>query len=189
MFKKLAVLAAGIATLGLSVAPASAGIPVPEISLTKTVSTDPGACGTESSIEVTAGTTVYYCYTVTNTGNIVLSAHTLDDDVLGNIFTDFPYDLEPDMSVSTVDAGLTIPAVITEDTVNVGTWTACDTPQIIDGVSSAQQAAPSCIERLTATATATAAVTIAQTPPTTPPTTAAEAAPAVAAVGTPRFTG
>jgi hypothetical protein len=196
MIRKLAVITAGVALLGfgLSAAPVSAVlVPAdPQISLTKTVTTEPGVCGTESSIEVEAGTTVYYCYTVTNTGNVLFDFHTLTDDQLGPLFEDLEYDLLPDASVSTVAAGLTIDAVITEDTVNVGTWTACNEPQPNGAATSPQQAAPSCVEALTATATATASVTVAVTPPEPEPEPEAQAAtasPAVAAVGTPRFTG
>ena len=56
---------------------------VPSISLAKTVGTTPGVCPTTSSISVAAGTTVYYCYEVTNTGDVTLNLHDLTDDVLG----------------------------------------------------------------------------------------------------------
>ena len=94
------------------------------IEVVKTVGTDPGVCGMESNTTVPAGTEVYYCYTVTNTGDVTLNLHDLVDDQLGTLFTGFPYALMPGSSVSTVDAGLTIPAVITMPTLNTATWTA-----------------------------------------------------------------
>jgi subtilisin-like proprotein convertase family protein len=118
----------------------------PSIVITKTVGTAPGVCATTREIDVAAGATVYYCYTVTNTGDATLNLHTLVDDQLGQLFTGFAYALTPGSSVSTVDAGLVFSAVIDELTTNVATWTAYD-PQ---GRS--------------ATATATATVTVA--PPT-----------------------
>jgi hypothetical protein len=96
----------------------------PAIALTKTVGTDPGMCATSDAIEVAFGTVVYYCYTVTNTGDVTLSLHDLDDDVLGTILTGLAYDLTPGASVDTVAAGLTISATITQTTVNTATWTA-----------------------------------------------------------------
>jgi hypothetical protein len=96
----------------------------PAIAMTKTVGTTPGVCATESNIEVEAGTVVYYCYTVANTGNVTLSLHDLDDDQLGSLLSGFAYDLAPGASVDTVAAGLTVSATITTETTNVGTWTA-----------------------------------------------------------------
>ncbi|HSN77416.1 MAG TPA: choice-of-anchor J domain-containing protein, partial [Anaerolineae bacterium] len=97
------------------------------ISLVKTVGTTPGVCAATSSITVLAGTTVYYCYTVTNTGSVALNLHTLVDDQLGTIFSGLNYALAPGASVNTVAAGLSIPAVINATTTNVGTWTAYNT--------------------------------------------------------------
>ena len=37
---------------------------------------------TSRSIVVATGTTVYYCYEVTNTGDVTFEFHTLEDDVL-----------------------------------------------------------------------------------------------------------
>ncbi len=98
----------------------------PAIELAKTVGTDAMSCATGDMISVTAGTTVYYCYTVTNTGNITLPLHDLVDDQLGTILSGFAYDLAPGESVDTVAAGLTISATIMADTMNTATWTAYD---------------------------------------------------------------
>ncbi len=96
----------------------------PGIALGKTVGTDPSTCATTSSITVPAGTEVYYCYTVENTGDLTLNLHDLVDDQLGTIFAGFSYALTPGSSVNTVAAGLSIPAVISSDTTNTATWTA-----------------------------------------------------------------
>ena len=116
----------------------------PAIIVAKTVGTVPGVCAATSTITVPMGTTVYYCYTVTNTGDVTLNSHTLVDDKLGTIFTNFAYALTPGSSVNTVAAGLSIPAVINVNTTNVATWTA----------------AQSSTGGLSATATATARVNI-----------------------------
>jgi len=63
------------------------GLAGPGLSLVKTVGTTPGVCATTSTITVSPGTTVYYCYTATNSGTETLTTHTLVDDQLGTIFS------------------------------------------------------------------------------------------------------
>lgn len=89
------------------------------ISLKKTVGTSHAFCATGTEIDVPAGSTVYYCYTVTNTGAINLNTHDLVDDQLGVILNDFVYNLVPGAS-----AFLTQSTTLTETTVNTATWTA-----------------------------------------------------------------
>jgi hypothetical protein len=131
------------------------------IELIKTVGTEPGVCAATTNINVSPGTTVYYCYTIINEGDVMLDLHDLEDDQLGQLLTDYPMALLPGESVSTVDEGLVFSAVIDELTTNVATWTAYD-PQ---GRS--------------ATATATATVTVA--PPTAVTLAGLSATPAAAA--------
>ena len=71
-----------------------------------------------------AGTDVYYCYEVANTGDVTLNLHDLADTELGIPFAGLPYTLAPGSSVDTVAAGLTISATIGATTVNTATWTA-----------------------------------------------------------------
>ncbi len=128
------------------------------ISLTKTVGTDPNVCGASANITVEPGTTVYYCYTVTNTGSLPLAVHTLVDDRLGEILNDASFDLQPGSSVSTVQLGVPsadVSAVVNANVTNEAVWLA-------EGLS------------YEAEATATATVTVGDPPPTTtpPPTTA-----------------
>ena len=113
------------ATGGLSAtASDSATVRVASISLVKTVGTDPAVCAPTDEIMVPEGTTVYYCYTVTNTGDATLDLHTLVDDQLGTLFTGLANALTPGSSVNTVDANVTASATINATTVNVATWTA-----------------------------------------------------------------
>ena len=93
---------------------------VPSISLVKTVGTTAGECATTSTISVTAGTTVYYCYEVTNTGGVTLSLHDLTDDQLGPFFTGFNYVLAPGASTFIVTDGVVVNTTVT----NTATWTA-----------------------------------------------------------------
>ncbi len=96
----------------------------PSISVGKTVGTTAGVCATSSNITVPQGSTVYYCYTVTNTGDTAFAMHDLVDDQLGTIFSGLAYALAPGASIDTVTAGLSVSAVINVPTTNVGTWTA-----------------------------------------------------------------
>jgi hypothetical protein len=100
---------------------------VASIEIVKTVGTDPAVCAADSNITVPAGTEVYYCYTVTNTGDATLNLHDLVDDQLGTLFTGFAYALTPGSSVSTVDAGLVISAIANAPVLNTATWTAYNT--------------------------------------------------------------
>ena len=76
--------------------------PVTTISLEKTVMVDTGSdeCGTETSLTVGAGTTVRYCYTLTNEGNTPVDDHTLVDDQVGTILTGFAFFLDSGERVS-----------------------------------------------------------------------------------------
>ncbi|MCZ7650168.1 MAG: hypothetical protein M5U13_02975 [Thermoanaerobaculia bacterium] len=94
----------------------------PAISLVKTVGTDPtpGACPPTTQITVPAGTTVYYCYSVTNTGDVAFTTHDLVDSELGPLLTGFAYNLVPGASAFLPDQA----AVIQTTTTNTATWTA-----------------------------------------------------------------
>ena len=95
-------------------------IPVPTITLAKTVGLVAGTCGVDETLTVPFGTLVTYCYTVTNTGSVTLNYHTLVDDQLGTVLDTFPFVLAPGGSTFvTVDD---VP--MTATTTNVATWTA-----------------------------------------------------------------
>lgn len=89
------------------------------ITMDKTVGTNSSTCATTNTISVDISTTVYYCYEVTNTGDITLTRHDLVDSELGTILTDFPFTLVPGAS-----AFITQSATITQTTINTATWTA-----------------------------------------------------------------
>ena len=92
------------------------------ITLDKTVGLVSGVCGIDDTLTVPIGTPVTYCYTVTNTGSLTLTSHTLVDDQLGTLFQNLPFTLMPGAS-----AFLTVDDVVLDaTTVNVATWTASD---------------------------------------------------------------
>jgi hypothetical protein len=103
---------------------AEAFVVAPEVELVKTVGTQPGVCATTDEITLTAAGTVYYCYTITNNGNVALTEHDLVDSELGAILDGFQYNLAAGASVNTVAAGLTVSATITQTTINTATLTA-----------------------------------------------------------------
>lgn len=93
----------------------------PSIALTKTVGTDPTSCATTTSISVDYGSTVYYCYTVENTGNVTLTHHTLTDSVLGTVLgPGFVYTLVPSASAFITESYVLMTNTITNDAL----WTA-----------------------------------------------------------------
>jgi hypothetical protein len=97
------------------------GGPEPAIVMTKTVGTVPATCATTSSISAPYGSTVYYCYTVENTGNITLTHHTVVDDVMGTVLgPDASYDLVPGATFSFIESY----TLMTETVTNVAVWTA-----------------------------------------------------------------
>lgn len=55
----------------------------PEIIITTTVGVDPHECATASSVTVTAGTFVVYCYHVLNRGDITFTDHLITDESVG----------------------------------------------------------------------------------------------------------
>jgi hypothetical protein len=91
----------------------------PQITLAKTVGTDPGVCAATDSITVTSGTTVYYCYHVVNTGSEALFYHTLVDDDLGELLHNEPLALYPNDSTDYI-----VPHTVNATVTNTATWTA-----------------------------------------------------------------
>lgn len=91
------------------------------ITMVKTVGTnlDPNDCATTDPISVPAGTTVQYCYTVTNTGTEQLNYHTVVDDQLGVLLQNFPFALTPGAS-----AFFTAQTQIDNTVTNSATWDA-----------------------------------------------------------------
>ena len=92
----------------------------PAIALTKTVGTTPGVCAGTDSIVVGPATDVYYCYTVTNRGNVSFAVHDLVDSELGTLLDDFSASLAPGASYEYVHTALTVSSTVTNDV----TWTA-----------------------------------------------------------------
>src|SRR5690606_12013862 len=102
------------------------------ISLAKTVGTDPAGCASSDNISVPVGTEVVYCYTVTNTGNVTLTMNDLTDSELGDLLTGHAHELLPGASFY-----ITATATIQEDTTNTATWTAYAAEQQASAVDTA----------------------------------------------------
>ncbi len=80
-----------------------------------------GACGTDTTLAVTAGDQVNYCYTITNNTDEPLAWHTLTDDVHGPIFIDAPATIAPGGTYQYNRL-----AIATAPETPVATWTAYD---------------------------------------------------------------
>ena len=97
---------------------------VADIAMRITAGVEPGVCADAETLEVEAGTAVYYCYTVTNTGAMPLTLHNLVDSEFGLLFVGMAYDLAPGASLDTVTAGLEASAIVVENRTNNATWRA-----------------------------------------------------------------
>jgi hypothetical protein len=93
----------------------------PDISLRKTVGTEPDVCTDSDTIYVNPGATIYYCYRITNNGNITFTLHDLYDSDFGNVLTGHVALLPPG---GTITAPINLSTTITTTTINTATWTA-----------------------------------------------------------------
>jgi hypothetical protein len=138
-----------------------AEVAIASLALTRTVWVDGynPACQTidKSLTKVPAGTTVKYCFTVTNTGDYTFTQHSLNDSRLAQIFGDFPHDLPPGASYSNMDAGLPATETIAVNITGVTTWTATLAGPVTDNGEVSAAAVASAID-----ATTTRAITLSQ---------------------------
>jgi copper(I)-binding protein len=57
----------------------------PSVLITKTAGTDPFTCGAPGPLTVVPGTGVYFCFTLTNTGDVTLTNHLMSDPLLPDL--------------------------------------------------------------------------------------------------------
>ncbi|MFZ1599707.1 MAG: SdrD B-like domain-containing protein [Anaerolineae bacterium] len=91
----------------------------PSILLEKTVTTQAGICPGAENLDVPMGSTVKYCYRVTNTGDTYLVNIVITDDKIPGTIGTIPGPLAPGATSTFVSAT----AVINADTLNTGTAT------------------------------------------------------------------
>jgi hypothetical protein len=118
-----------------------AGATTPPLTLVKTVGIDPTSCAPTKNIVVAKGTTVIYCYTVTNNEPFTLTTHSLDDSVLGPILTNDSFDLPPNGTHS-----VKVAHQIDATTINVATWTAVGTDETMTMTDSAPISEPDVVK-------------------------------------------
>lgn len=98
--------------------PVSLTVASTAIELNKTISLSDSSCGTVNQLSVYPNTTVYYCYTITNTGGVLLEHHNLTDDHLGDLLNSFNYPLPPGASFYVLSDAV----LITDTVTNEATW-------------------------------------------------------------------
>ncbi len=96
----------------------------PAIILTSTVGTSPTECATSTTLFTPTPVDAYYCHTVTNSGNISLTLHNLEDSQIGTILNNYAAIIAPGSSFDTVTAGFTLSTSITTTTATTTTWVA-----------------------------------------------------------------
>lgn len=93
---------------------------VASIILTKTVGTSPSpACASTSTLTVAPGTTVYYCYTIVNTGDVTVTSVSLVDDKINGPFV-MPVGLLAPKGTQNI---IGVAAAHSVTTTNTATWT------------------------------------------------------------------
>jgi len=92
-----------------------------EVDLVKTVGTDLSVCAPTSEISVIAGTTVSYCFEITNTGQVTFTSHTLVDSQFGLLLNGAVIVVPPAGKFTFTET-----AVINSSVTNNANWTATD---------------------------------------------------------------
>lgn len=95
--------------------------PLVQFAFTKTVGISglQPACPATSALRVPVGAEVAYCYTFRNTGQVILTNHTLIDDQIGLLLDQMPEQLLPGAIYT-----LIVRTVVPISTTNIATWTA-----------------------------------------------------------------
>lgn len=91
----------------------------PSLAMTMTVGLTPAGCATTDTLTLTEPTDITYCYQVTNTGDLTLQTHDLEDSELGTLLDDFAFPLAPG-ETTLMTTTTTISATVT----STGIWTA-----------------------------------------------------------------
>ena len=122
---------------------------VPSLSVLKTVGEDANTCATTQELEVDAGTDVFFCFTLGNTGNVTLTEHILVDASL-DVTVTFNYPLAPGDELQVTNKWLadngkqTVlgPVTATEDFVNTVVYSSPVGEVILEDRSSAEVVLP-----------------------------------------------
>jgi len=91
--------------------------------LTATIGITPGVCASTDVIVGRVGTPVFYCYQMTNQGDVHLNIHDLFDDRLGDVLSGYAYDLSQGETFTWIES-----AILTRTAVSTVTWIASNAP-------------------------------------------------------------
>lgn len=92
---------------------------IPTITLTKTVGFIDQGCPMTEVITVAAGSQVNYCYRLLNNGNVSVTNHVVDDDILGTIWLSPTFEMKPGAAMT-----LTQIYTVIETVTNSASWSA-----------------------------------------------------------------
>jgi predicted outer membrane repeat protein len=139
-------------------------IPTVTIEVSKTVGTDANGCASTDSLTVENGTAVFYCFTLHNSGDITLTQHVVQDEVLG-VQTTLSFDLGPSATAQITRSLISAlgPVTITAPVTNTVVITSSD------GITTPVSALR--VAQVFASATATDTATVDTEAPTDLPTT------------------
>jgi hypothetical protein len=98
------------------------------LALTATVGITSGVCTSTDAITVNAGTPVFYCYQMTNQGEVHLSVHDVYDDKFGNVLSGYAYDLSQGETFTWVQQ-----VNLARTTASTATWVASTDPYTFIG--------------------------------------------------------
>lgn len=103
-------------------------VPDAAITISKTVGLDGSTCASSHQITVTSNSTVFYCFTLTNSGNVTLTQHTLNDGLLGVVNATLTYTLAPGASLQITHSLISAlgPVTITQSVTNTVAVTSTD---------------------------------------------------------------
>ncbi len=88
-------------------------------------------CAVSTTVHVPVGTTLAYCYTLRNTGNVTLTRQTLDDSSLGHLLSNKPVSVAPGAVYTYI-----VTATRTVSVVDLATWTATAPANLLTATAS-----------------------------------------------------
>jgi hypothetical protein len=108
----------------------------PSLNVLKSAGSDPNACAPVGPVTVPISSSIYYCLTLANTGDVTLTNHLVNDAQLGIVAAPVPYVLAPGSSVAITRSVLPPlgPIVVSRSITNVVTITSTGQVSQVGGI-------------------------------------------------------